>query len=121
MRNEARKQVGRLLLLGGVMDGGDEDLMAAEAVEDDVGSAADDEFAEIRFGGGVAEAGVELESFDEGHDTSGESLGSAGIVDSDVGANLAQACGGEGRPNNFGRLAHAGERVLIPASRLSGA
>ena len=44
-------------LLGGVLNRGDQDLFAAEAVEEDVGSAADDEFAHVGFGGAaVAEA-----------------------------------------------------------------
>jgi len=88
------------------VDGGDEDLMAAEAIEDDVRSPADDELAEIRFGGGVAEAGVELESFDEGDNAGGELLSSWGVVESDVGANLAQARDGEGRPDNLKGLGH---------------
>ena len=92
--------------MGGVVDGSDEDLMAAEAIEDDVRSAADDKLAEIRFGGGVAEAGVELESFDESDDASGELLSSAGIVEGDVGANLTQAGDGEGRPGNLKGLGH---------------
>lgn len=95
-----------LPLLGGVVDGGNEDLVTAEAVEDEVGSAADEQFAEIGLGGGVAEVGVKLESFNESHDARGETFGSVGIVEGDVSTNLAQTGNGEGRPDNLGRAFH---------------
>lgn len=53
----AEKQSRKLLLPGAVVNRGDQDLLAAEAVEEDVGSAADDEFAHVGFGSAaVAEA-----------------------------------------------------------------
>ena len=40
------------------MDGEDEDLAAAMAIEDGIRSAGDDELADIGFGGGMAEFGL---------------------------------------------------------------
>lgn len=85
------------------MDGGDEDLFAAKAVEDDVRGASDDELAEVRLTGGATEGRVEAMSFDKGDDAGGEALGGAGIIERNVGANLAQACSGDRRPNNLNR------------------
>lgn len=88
-------------LLGGVMDRGDEHAVAAQAVEDDVGSAADAEFAQAGLAGRVAKAGMKAERLDESDDAHGEPLGGTRFVECDVSADLAQASGGKRRPDNF--------------------
>lgn len=90
------------------MDRGDEDLVAAKTVKDDVGSAADDEFAHGRPAGRVAEVGMKAQGLDDRDDAHGELFGGARFVEGNVGANLTQAGGGEGRPDYFQRAGVAG-------------
>lgn len=63
-----------------MVDGGDEDLAASDAIEDDVRSAADGEFAEVCFGRGVAEVWVESQRLDKGNDTSSQARRSGRII-----------------------------------------
>jgi len=59
------------------MDRGDEDAAASQAVEDDLGSAADSEFTQAVPAGRVAKAGLKAEGLNESDDTNGEPLGAA--------------------------------------------
>jgi hypothetical protein len=90
-----------MAVVGPWMDRGDEDAAAAQAVEDDIGSAADSEFTQAVLAGRVAKAGLKAERLNESDDTHGEPLGGTRLVECDVRADLAQSSGGERRPDKF--------------------
>jgi len=98
------------------VDGSNEDALAAEAVEDDVRSATDDELAEIGFTSRVAESRMDAKRFDEDDDARGEAFGGGRIVEGNASTNFAQACDGERRPNDFRRRLSHGKwrRARIP-------
>jgi hypothetical protein len=50
----------------------------------------------------VVMAVIEFQGLDKRDDAGGAALGSAGIVEGDVGADLAEAGEGKGRPDDFG-------------------
>jgi hypothetical protein len=54
-----------------MMNGSDEDAAAAKAIEDGVGSTADNEFAQVGFACGVAESGLEAKGLNKGDDAGG--------------------------------------------------
>jgi hypothetical protein len=83
------------------MDCGDEDAAAAQAVEDDIGSAADSEFTQAGLARRVAKAGMKTERLNESDDTHGEPLGGTRLVECGVRADLAQSSGVKRRPDNF--------------------
>ena len=86
-----------------MVDGGDEDLAATEAVKDDVRSAADDEFAEVGLACWVAQMRLQLEGLHECNDARGEAFGGCGVIEGDVGADFAKASERQGRPDDFKR------------------
>jgi hypothetical protein len=103
------------------VDCGDEDLAAAQAVEDAVGGAGDDELTEVGFGEGVAQAGIEFQGLDKRDDARGEALGSEGIVEGDVGADFTEAGEGKGRPDDFewaGQLCQRASLWDLPQTHL---
>ena len=73
-----------------MVDSGDYDLTVVEAVEDHLGSAADREFAEIRFRGGMAKMRVEAKGLDEPNDARGETFCGWGIVQNNESANFTK-------------------------------
>jgi hypothetical protein len=88
-------------LLGGVEDGVDDDLLRAEAIDDDIRSAADDEFTDVGSVSGAAEVGVKAQRLDDRHDSQREAFSGGWFVVCDVGADLAQARPREGGPKDF--------------------
>ncbi len=55
----------RMVRLGGVGDGGDDEAVGADAIEDGIRSAADDEFTDAGFRAGAAEIGMNSQSFND--------------------------------------------------------
>lgn len=54
-----------------------------------------------RLADAMAETGLELKRFDESDDARGEALSGGGIIERTVGTDLAKACQGQRRPDNF--------------------
>ncbi len=51
--------------LGGVGDGGDDEAVGADAIEDGIRSAADEEFTDAGFRADAAEIGMNSQSFND--------------------------------------------------------
>jgi hypothetical protein len=91
---------------GGLEDGEDLDVTRAEAVDDGIGCAGDDEFA---GGGGAAFAagfGMGLEGFHSGKDGFDEAVGGGDVVLCDVVACGAEMMERPGRPAELQRRRH---------------
>ena len=56
---------GSLSRLGGVRDGGDDEAVGADAIEDGIRSAADEEFTDAGFRADAAEIGMNSQSFND--------------------------------------------------------
>jgi len=54
-----------------VGDGGDDEAVGADAIEDGIRSAADDEFTDAGFRGDAAEVGMNSQSFNDRSDGGG--------------------------------------------------
>lgn len=79
----------------------DRDPLLLDAIQDDIRSATDDEFADGWLGSGTAKVRMVLERFHQGDDSHGEAFGCVRLVDGDVGANLVQARACQRRPNDL--------------------
>jgi hypothetical protein len=92
-----------LLSLCAMCDGEDEELSAANAVENYVGSAANDQFANAGFNSWSAQVRTASQRFNEGHDPDREAFGDAGFIESYERSNLLQARPRQRRPSDFYR------------------
>ena len=54
-----------MVRLGGVGDGGDDEAVGADAIEDGIRSATDDEFTDAGFRADAAEIGMNSQSFND--------------------------------------------------------
>jgi hypothetical protein len=81
----------------------DEQFCSANAVENQVGSAADDQFANAGFNSCSAQVRTTSQRFHEGYDPDREAFGGAGLIESYERSNLLQACSRQRRPSDFYR------------------
>lgn len=109
----------RLPFLGGVPDCGDKNAAAADAVENRVGSAADDEFTDAGFGAGTAQVGMKLERFNDGDDAGREAFRSARFIESDKGVDFAETGKSQRGPDDLYRHKNSSSWVL-PQAHLGG-
>src|SRR5882724_101992 len=100
---ENTSEDGSLSRLGGVGDGGDDEPGGADAIEDRIRSAADDEFADAGFRADAAEIGMDSQSFNDGNDAGGQAFGGVRLVQGDKGANFLEAGQSQGRPDDLYR------------------
>lgn len=84
-------------------DGEDEELSAANAVEDYVGSAANDQFANAGFNSCSAQVRTASQRLYQGYDPDREAFGGGRLVESYERSNLLEACARQRRPNDFYR------------------
>src|SRR2546430_17503633 len=77
--------------LGGVRDGGDDEAVGADAIEDGIRSAADDEFTDAGFRADAAEIGMNSQSFNDGNNTGGQAFGGGRLVQGNEGTNFLGA------------------------------
>jgi hypothetical protein len=92
-----------LLSLCVICDGEDEEFSAANAVENQVGSAADDQFANAGFNSCSAQVRTTSQRFNEGHDPDREAFGGVRLIESYELSNLLQVRPRQGRPGDFYR------------------
>ena len=97
----ARKPYIALFGLGGVGDGGDDKAVGADAIEDGVRSAADDEFTDAGFRADAAEIGMNSQSFNDGNNTGGQAFGGGRLVQGNEGTNFLEAGQSQGRPDDL--------------------
>jgi hypothetical protein len=71
----------QLFPLRSVPNGTDNHPLAAHTIENNVGSAADDQLADSRLGSGAAQARMVPESFNHGDDSRGQPLRSRASVE----------------------------------------
>lgn len=91
------------LSLCSMPDRGDDGTRATNAVENDVGSASYNQFANARLGSGTAQVRMISQCFNDGDDPDGEVLPSIRLVQSHVRSNLLQACASQWTPNDLYR------------------
>jgi hypothetical protein len=91
------------LSLCALCDGEDEEFIAANAVENQVGSAANDQFANAGFNSCSAQVRTISQRFNEGHDSDGEVFGGVRLIESYERSDLLQACSRQRRPSDFYR------------------
>src|SRR5260370_1791075 len=94
---------GSLSRLGGVGDGGDDEAVGADAIEDGIRSAADDEFTDAGFRADAAEVGMNSQSFHDGNDAGGQAFGGVRLVQGNEGTNFLEAGQSQGRPDDLER------------------
>src|SRR5258708_18040771 len=94
---------GSLSRLGGVGDGGDDEAVGADAIEDGIRSAADDEFTDAGFRADAAEIGMNSQSFNDGNDAGGQAFGGVRLVQGNEGTNFLEAGQSQGRPDDLER------------------
>ncbi len=78
--------------LGGMPNRANDDALGANAVENGIGSAANNEFTNTWLCSGTAQVRMIPQSFDHSHDACGKTFRCIGLVQGDVGANLREAC-----------------------------
>ena len=66
-------------------------MVAADAIEDGIRRARNDELAEISTGHWVTEARLKLKSSDQRHNAQRQAFSRSGIFENDVSANLRHA------------------------------
>ena len=97
----------QLFPLRPVPDGADNDPLATpNPVENNIGSAANDQLADSRLGSGPAQAGMVSESFHNGDDSRGQPFRCIRLVPCHVSANLLKPRPRQGRPDDLYR--HSG-------------
>jgi hypothetical protein len=84
-------------------DRGDDDPRAAYAVEHNIRSASDNQFAHAGLSTDPAQVRMTSQCFNNGDDPCGEALRSIRLVQSQVRSNLLQACASQWRPNDLYR------------------
>ena len=82
-------------------DGGNDEAAGADAIEDGIRSAADDEFTDARFRTDAAEIGMNSQSFNDGNDARGQAFGGVRLVQGHEGANFLEAGQSQGRPDDL--------------------
>lgn len=87
--------------MGSVGDGGDDEAIGADAIEDGIRSAADDEFTDARFRADAAEGGMNSQSFKDRNDANGQAFGGVWLVQGNEGANFLEAGQSRGRPDDL--------------------
>jgi len=97
----------------------DEELSAANAVKNYVGSAANDQFANAGFNSYSAQVRTASQCFHEGYDPDREAFGGAGLIESYERSNLLQACARQRRPSEFYRH-NASSSWFLPQTHLGG-
>lgn len=105
-----------LFPLCSVPDGADDDSLAAHAVEHNIWSAADDQFADSRLGSGPAQAWMVPESFNHGDDARGQPRRCLRFVLRHVGADFLKPGQRLRRPDDLYR--HAGSSCAAPQTHL---
>jgi hypothetical protein len=96
----------QLFPLCSVPDGADNNPPTTYAVQNNIGSAANDQLADSRLGSGPAQAGMVSESFYESDDSHGQPLRGIRLVPRHVSANLLKPRPRQGRPDDLYR--HSG-------------
>lgn len=79
------------------------DAVPADTVENRVRSAADYQFANAGFGTSAAEIWVRPQRFNDRNDASGQAFGGVGLIECDIGTNLAKTCQSQRRPDDLNR------------------
>lgn len=82
------KLASQLFPLRSVPDSTDNHVPVTHAIENNVRSAADDQFADSRLSSGAAQARMVSESFNHSDDSCGQSLGCIRLVQRNISANL---------------------------------
>ena len=93
----------RIFALGGVPNREDDDALSADAVQNDVRSAANDQLADTGFRAGAAQVRLIAEGFHDSDDAHGEAFRGDGLILRDKGADFLKAGSRQGRPDNFYR------------------
>jgi len=91
----------RMVRLGGVGDGGDDEAVGADAIEGGIRSAADDEFTDAGFRADAAEIGMNSQSFNDGNDAGGQAFGGVRLVQGNEGTNFLEAGQSQRRPEDL--------------------
>jgi hypothetical protein len=84
-----------------VPDGIDDDAPRAHPVKHDIGSAADDQFANTRFGSSTTDEGIIPQNFNYGHDPGAQPFRGVRFISGYIGANLFQASPRPPRPDDL--------------------
>jgi hypothetical protein len=101
--------------LGTVPYGADNDPARANAINNDVGSAADWQLAQTGTGPRASGEGEAPEYFGHSHDSCDQPLCGIWFIEGDEHTDLAQPCSGNGRPDDF----YSGQRRLYRHSASS--
>jgi hypothetical protein len=81
-----------------VGNGGDDEALRADAIENGIRSAADEEFTDAGFRADAAEIRMNSQSFNDRNDARGQAFGGVWLVQGNEGANFLEAGQSQGRP-----------------------